>query len=245
LELVPEDFFAAMDLIHFLISPHDALRQKQARTVVAARLLGQYAAPKDLLRRTYVQKKYFEPAGGFSAVVNAPPNSQIDVDAKKAFAGSAAAAGHLLIFIVKIQRFHQPLTASQNRAAAVLRTAARLGGPPAPPEREFSGLWKAHGATAPLWAAVHTAGWTAEVEQDAQVQEMISPGSLRKILSWAAWYRDFALNHTPPSSQGPMLTADRAIILPAGIAPAEPPLAPLSEELLAAAKGYRAPTPEQ
>lgn len=254
---------AAHQLLAFLVAPFDRRRQQEFLAMHSAGLLDDapnYVAGRmkqvravtllhddpqtALLRyRKHVEDTLFLPSGGFRRLREANPPAVWAKELQQGQKGSLLAAGRLLLFIAQMNVFHPALTASTKRALAVLEAWGKTNGP-IPIQRKLPLIWGECGGVAPVYAALILAQeyW---LQHGVTPEQAMTQGRLfRQMLSWMAWLRDFSLQHKPLGASAPLLRPEKAVRLPAGLAPEQPPIGPLPPHLLQAAMRYRAPIPQ-
>lgn len=251
-------------LLAFLVSPLDPRRRRQFLAMRAAVLKANASgyvenylatAPTLRLRRMnqnlalaqyqqVLEREMIIPSGGLDSVIDSLPPALWEKEVLKMRRGPMVGAGRLLLFIAQMDRHHPNLTASTRRAHEVLKAWGRVGGE-IPAQRELTQMWKRYGGVAPLYAAMIASMEDWPTDEAGLGVAARAAGSVRRVLAWAAWFRDFTLCHKPKGAQGSLLKPDKVLVLPSEIAPEEPPLCPLPPKLLAAAESYRAPVPEQ
>jgi hypothetical protein len=264
----PDDEFAPYHLLAFMMAPFDETKQRKFLAMIAASLkvdavnhIQRHAAaaeasgmfseaslvrlPLKVASEAYVARidsGLSVPSGGLTGLLDSMPPSQWEEVAAGIRNGPLPAAGRLLLIVAQLKLHHSEVTPSLRRATAALRTLEAVG-VDVPAQHGSSQIWKRYGCVAPLSGALIASmeAWH-DVNPELHVAAGVA-GGIRRVLSWAAWLRDFALNHVPKGGQVPLLTPDKALILPEGITAEQPPLGPLSPSMLAAARGLRAPIP--
>ncbi len=193
-----------------------------------------------------VDQELFRRAGGLHSVASAPGSSVLSDEMRKAADGGAYACGARLLLVARLARFHRDLSASLNRADAILDAVnASRGSAKLPQTRAIKNAWREWGGVAPLWAAFIGArgdaalGSTSPQETASRLFEDV-PARWRMI-GWAKWFRAFAVGHKPPGASRTILAEHEAVLITGSAPEVPPPLAPLTSDLLEAAHAYKAP----
>ncbi len=188
----------------------------------------------------------FVPAGHFRAVADAPGRDRVIMELERAINGGAYLAGVQLALIATIAEHHPEMSASLNRAIAVMQAWPARGVRKLPSDRTLVDVWTRWRHLAPLWAAyaaellsAGNLGFTADA---AGLEAVHDPVRLRRILGGAKWFRSFAVSFVPERAKAPLVPPGKALLIDAEVEELEPYLPPLPPNDLAAAKAYRAPT---
>lgn len=128
------------------VPPAEVLSMPHTRALVAEamRLWPEFQAEF----RGRLDQELFRPAGGFHTVASAPGSAALIEQIRKASDGGAFACGLRLVMVARLEAFHPDLSASLNRADAILETlrkhwvAAKL-----PADRTIKKAWKEWGAS--------------------------------------------------------------------------------------------------
>jgi hypothetical protein len=189
--------------------------------------------------------RVFGPAGHFLAVADAPGRERVVMELERAISRGAYLAGALLTLVATIARHHPEMTASLNRAIAVMEAWPGRGVRELPSDRTLWKIWTRWRHLAPLWAAyaaelldAGNAGFTADA---AGLEAVHDPVRLERILGSAKWFRTFAVSFSSKRNGDPLIPPGKALRIIADVEELEPDLPPLLPDDLAAAKAYQPP----
>jgi hypothetical protein len=102
----------------------------------------------------WAESSLFKPSGGYVRVAHAPGLTTLEAEMERAARGGASAAGYMLAVVAILDTFHPELTASLNRAGAVVEAARKkVPGISWPQDSNAKRSFKEWRSVAPLWAA--------------------------------------------------------------------------------------------
>jgi hypothetical protein len=192
-----------------------------------------------------LEQNVFVPAGHYLAVADAPERDRVLEELERAFNRGGCFAGVQLMLIATIARHHPEMSASLNRAIAVMEAWPARGARKIPSDRTLWEVWTKWRRLAPLWAAyavellnAGNLGFTADA---AGLEAVHDPIRRRRILSGAKWFRSFAVSFSSKRNGDPLIPPGEALRIIADVEELEPDLPPLPPDDLAAAKAYQAP----
>jgi hypothetical protein len=191
-------------------------------------------------------QRVFVPVGHFRAVADAPGRDRVLEELQRAINRGAYLAGVQLTLVATIAEHHPEMSASLNRAIAVMQAWPARGVRKLPSDRTLVDVWTRWRHLAPLWAAyaaellsAGNLGFTADA---AGLEAVHDPIRLRRILSSAKWFRAFAASRSSKHAKAPLIPPGKALQIIADVEALKPDLAPLPPDDLAAARAYRVPT---
>jgi hypothetical protein len=197
-----------------------------------------------------LDRHVFAPAGGFLRVSAAPGLAMLAAEQRRAAQGPEAVSGTILLVLAAAERHHaqELASVSLNR---VMRALEDLGGAES---SGFSVRWmkeawaKTRGAHlwAGLLAAIADVGQKVLPVADAGLLRVLaeetlvaSPEGRAKVLGYASWFKEWGETFTPKGAAHPLFR--RHALVPIQASPIEPPLQPLSAEMIRRMAAYRAP----
>ncbi len=196
--------------------------------------------------RGRIEQELFRSAGGFHSVASAPGSARLTSDINKVFNGGAFACGTRLLMVARLAKFHPNLSASLNRADAILEIMKdNWAGAKLPADRTLKYAWKEWGGVAPLWAAyvgtLEDAVLNSVGPQEWALRMRMDKPMRRQLIGWAKWFRRFAVGHVPKGATRTLLAEQEAVLITGAVPEMEPPMGPLSDDQYRAAAAYRAP----
>lgn len=198
--------------------------------------------------RTFLRlrRKVFAPAGHYGAVADAPGAERLTEDFELACRQAGKCAGTLLSLVAILDRHHPGVPATLNRAIAIMQSWSTRGLTDVPVDRTIKTYWLRWRHVAPLWASsignVQQAQACELPSFEATLEFLHDPVRLQTMVAHAKWFRSFATSHVSENAKYPIIPDLEAMRIIADVAERSPPLAPLSDADLEAAKRYRAPT---
>jgi hypothetical protein len=189
--------------------------------------------------------------GGNLRVAYAPGVGELEREMERAARGGASAAGYVLLLMARLDTFHPEMTPSLNRAVRVIEAARKhVPGLKWRTDSKVKEDWKKWKAVAPLWAAWLVFNFIASAPAPTtgvppSPEELIitfnTPSVRSRFVAWARWFRRFALDHVASPGQPPAMSEAQAVLIVPEDPILHPPLTPLSDWELDAARSYKAP----
>ncbi|SUE43901.1 hypothetical protein [Roseomonas gilardii] len=219
---------------------------KHGMTLEDMQTLPEFSAFAEIIREDFIsyardaaEAQVYAPAGGRSTLKKAASLASIMDRLRRVSRLEGKMVGKALIYQAALAKFHPDIPPSFLRAWVIMAVedAAGLYTIPAG-HKNCQKVWTDWKCVAHLFAALNI--WVRAQTGPAPdlVDHLSKPEELATILAWASWFRGWATATKVPNSKEVYILETDAVAIAAKVPVMEPPLHPLSDFQIFAAKSY-------